>query len=84
MAGFGGFKVISVDYRMPPEAYFPAALDDGVTVYKNTLKATDAKNIAIFGTSAGGCVDAGDGASREATWPSRCRAPSRQERRCPT
>ena len=32
MAGFGGFKVISVDYRMPPEAYFPAALDDGMTV----------------------------------------------------
>ena len=32
MAGFGGFKVISVDYRMPPEAYFPAALDDGMAV----------------------------------------------------
>ena len=29
MAGFGHFKVIAVDYRMPPEAYFPAALDDG-------------------------------------------------------
>jgi epsilon-lactone hydrolase len=56
MAGFGGFKVISVDYRMPPEAYFPAALDDGIAVYKNTLKATDAKNIAIFGTSAGGAL----------------------------
>ena len=23
MAGFGGFKVIAVDYRMPPAAYFP-------------------------------------------------------------
>jgi len=30
MAGFGHIKVISVDYRMPPEAYFPAALDDGI------------------------------------------------------
>src|SRR5262249_30263801 len=29
LAGFGGFKVIAVEYRMPPEAYFPAALDDG-------------------------------------------------------
>ena len=56
MAGFGGFKVVSVDYRMPPEAYFPAALDDGVTVYKNLLKAHNPKNIAIFGTSAGGAL----------------------------
>jgi monoterpene epsilon-lactone hydrolase len=32
MAGFGHAKVIAVDYRMPPEAYFPAALDDGMTV----------------------------------------------------
>ncbi|MEA2887424.1 MAG: epsilon-lactone hydrolase [Bradyrhizobium sp.] len=56
MAGFGHFKVIAVDYRMPPEAYFPAALDDGLTVYKNALKTTDPKNIAIFGSSAGGAL----------------------------
>jgi monoterpene epsilon-lactone hydrolase len=56
MSGLGGFKVIAVDYRMPPEAYFPAALDDGVTVYKNVLKTTDPKRIAIFGTSAGGAL----------------------------
>jgi epsilon-lactone hydrolase len=56
MAGMGGFKVISVDYRMPPEAYFPAALEDGVAVYKNVLKTTDPKRVAIFGTSAGGAL----------------------------
>ena len=28
MAGFAGFKVISVDYRMPPDFPFPAALDE--------------------------------------------------------
>jgi epsilon-lactone hydrolase len=56
MVGFGGFKVISVDYRMPPEAYFPAALDSGMTVYRNTLKTTDARNIAIFDMSAGGAL----------------------------
>jgi monoterpene epsilon-lactone hydrolase len=56
MAGFGHFKVIAVDYRMPPEAYFPAALDDGLTVYKNAIKTTDPKNVAIFGSSAGGAL----------------------------
>jgi len=56
MAGIGGYKVISVDYRMPPEAYFPAALDDGMTVWKAALKSNDPKNMAIFGTSAGGAL----------------------------
>ena len=56
MAGFGQYKVISIDYRMPPEAYFPAAIDDAVTVYKAVLKTTAPKNIAFFGTSAGGAL----------------------------
>jgi acetyl esterase/lipase len=56
MAGFGHYKVISVDYRMPPEAYFPTALDDAVTVYRQELKTTPAKDIAFFGTSAGGAL----------------------------
>lgn len=56
MAGFGHVKVVSVDYRMPPEAYFPAALDDGMTVYKALSKTTSPKNIAIFGSSAGGAL----------------------------
>lgn len=56
MAGIGHFKVISVDYRMPPEAYFPAALDDAMTVYKAALETSDPKNVAVFGTSAGGAL----------------------------
>lgn len=56
MAGLGGYKVISVDYRMPPEATFPAALDDSVAVYKELLKTTDAGKIGIYGSSAGGAL----------------------------
>jgi epsilon-lactone hydrolase len=56
MAGFGHFKVITVDYRMPPDAYFPAALDDAMTVWKAALKMADPRNMAIFGSSAGGAL----------------------------
>jgi acetyl esterase/lipase len=56
MAGLEHFKVISVDYRMPPEAYFPAAIDDVLTVYKAAQRTTDPNNMAIFGTSAGGTL----------------------------
>jgi monoterpene epsilon-lactone hydrolase len=56
LAGFGQMKVIAVDYRMPPDAYFPAALDDAMTVYKAAVKMTDPKKIAVFGSSAGGAL----------------------------
>ncbi len=56
MAGLGHFKVISVDYRMPPEAYFPGALDDAMTVYQTVLRDKNPKNVAVFGTSAGGAL----------------------------
>ena len=53
MAGFGHFKVISVDYRMPPDHPYPAALDDAMTVWK-AAHDCHPKNMAIFGSSAGG------------------------------
>ncbi|HET7880684.1 MAG TPA: alpha/beta hydrolase [Acetobacteraceae bacterium] len=56
MAGFGHFNVISVDYRMPPDAYFPAALDDAMAVWKATVAQHDPKKLAIFGSSAGGAL----------------------------
>ena len=56
MAGFASFKVISVDYRMPPDHPFPAALDDAITVYRELLKTNQPENIGVFGTSAGGSL----------------------------
>ncbi len=38
MAGIGGFKVISVDYRMPPDFPYPAAMDDAMAVWKAAVK----------------------------------------------
>ena len=54
MAGIGRFKVISIDYRMPPDHPYPAGLDDAVTVWKAAIKMASPKNMAIFGSSAGG------------------------------
>ena len=56
MAGFAGYKVISVDYRMPPDFPFPAALDDAFAVYRDLLKTTKPENIGIFRASAGGSL----------------------------
>jgi epsilon-lactone hydrolase len=56
IAGLGHFKVIAVDYRMPPEAYFPAALDDAMTVWKAAARMANPKKMALIGTSAGGAL----------------------------
>jgi acetyl esterase/lipase len=56
MAGFGHYKVLSVDYRRPPAAFYPAALDDVVNAWKGAVKTTDPKNMGIVGLSAGGAL----------------------------
>jgi acetyl esterase/lipase len=56
MAGYGGFKVISVDYRMPPDFPYPAAMDDAMAVWKELVKTNDPRRMAIFGTSTGGAM----------------------------
>jgi epsilon-lactone hydrolase len=54
MAGFGRFKVVAIDYRMPPDHPYPAAMDDAMAVYKEILKTVDPKRIAVLGDSTGG------------------------------
>src|SRR5262249_54085155 len=54
MAAYGGFKVISFDYRMPPDFPYPAAMDDAMAVWKEIVKTYDPHNVAIFGSSTGG------------------------------
>jgi monoterpene epsilon-lactone hydrolase len=56
IAAFGHYKVVAVDYRMPPVAYFPAALDDAMTVWKASARTTDPRKMALIGTSAGGAL----------------------------
>ena len=56
MAGLGSFNVLSVDYRMPPEAFFPKALDDVVEAWTAATKLADPSKMAVFGTSAGGAL----------------------------
>ncbi|MGE3680323.1 MAG: alpha/beta hydrolase [Bdellovibrionales bacterium] len=54
VAAIAQAEVISIDYRMPPEHPFPAALEDSVAVWTELTRTYNSKRMALFGTSAGG------------------------------
>jgi len=56
VASVGRIKVITVDYREGPENTFPAASEDVAAVYTALLKEYPARNIGIYGCSAGGAL----------------------------
>ena len=49
-----GVEALSIDYRMPPDHPFPAAVEDTVRVYRHLLRSRPARSVVIGGTSAGG------------------------------
>jgi len=49
-----GVSCYSVDYRMPPEHPFPAALDDSMAAYRHVLERHRPSDVIVGGRSAGG------------------------------
>jgi acetyl esterase/lipase len=49
-----GMRLVSVDYRMPPDHPFPAGLDDCLAVYRGLLETSRPEHIVVGGVSAGG------------------------------
>ncbi|MCE7798269.1 alpha/beta hydrolase [Sphingobium sufflavum] len=56
VASLSGIEVISINYRLYPEAMHPAALEDLTAVYREVLKTHAPRNVGIFGGSAGGVI----------------------------
>ncbi|HEX7947933.1 MAG TPA: alpha/beta hydrolase [Phenylobacterium sp.] len=58
IAALARVRVVSIDYRLAPQAKFPEASQDVAAVYRDLLKTTPARHIGLYGCSAGGLLTA--------------------------
>jgi len=58
ISALGRYEVVSVNYRMAPEAKHPAGVEDVAKVYAELLKYHDPEHIGVYGCSAGGALTA--------------------------
>ncbi|MBL8550592.1 MAG: alpha/beta hydrolase fold domain-containing protein [Hyphomonadaceae bacterium] len=58
LAALGAIRVVAIDYRQGPDHRFPAASEDVAAVYRELLKTYSARDIGIYGCSAGGMLTA--------------------------
>jgi len=59
LAEISGVRIIAIDYSLAPQAKFQQITDEVIQFYKGLLEEYDAKDIAIYGDSAGGGLAAG-------------------------
>ena len=59
LAEQSGLRIIAIDYTLAPQKKFNFITDEVIQFYKGLLKEYDAKNIAIYGDSAGGGLAGG-------------------------
>lgn len=49
-----GCEVFAIDYRLAPEAPFPAAVEDAFSAYQELISSRDPRQVIVMGDSAGG------------------------------